>query len=148
MRNVIAFLIVFTGMLCSNVFADQIRLKNGDRLTGTIIKLDKDSLSMKTEFAGEVKVQWEALETISSNQPLYITLKDGQTIVGIVATTDGKIEVQTAEAGKVTITKGGIQLIRSKEEQTAYQAEIDHLRHPKLSDFWSVSRCWIQRDTW
>ncbi len=137
MRKVIAFLAVFIEVLSTNAFADQIRLKNGDRLTGTIIKSDKDSLSMKTEFAGEVKVLWEALEAISSNQPLYMTLKDGQTIVGIVATTDGKIEVQTTEAGKVTITKEAIQLIRSKEEQSAYQAEIDRLRHPKLSDFWS-----------
>jgi putative salt-induced outer membrane protein len=137
MPKVIAFLVLSIGILCTSVFADQIRLKNGDRLTGSIIKSDKDSLSMKTELAGEVKVQWEALEGISSNQPLYVTLRDGQTIVGIVTTTDGKIEIQTTEAGKVTINKEGIQLIRSKEEQTAYQAEIDRLRHPKLSDFWS-----------
>src|ERR1700730_2253952 len=137
MPKVIAFLVLSVGILCTTVFADQIRLKNGDRLTGSIIKSDKDSLSMKTEFAGEVKVQWETVEGISSTQPLYIALKDGQTIVGIVKTIDGKIEIQTTEAGKVTINKEAIQLIRSKEEQTAYQAEIDRLRHPKLSDFWS-----------
>lgn len=137
MPKVVAYLVLSIGILCTSAFADEIRLKNGDRLTGSIIKSDKDSLSMKTELAGEVKVQWEALEGISSNQPLYLTLKDGQTIVGIVTTTDGKIEIQTTEAGKVTIKKEAIQLIRSKEEQTAYQAEIDRLRHPKLSDFWS-----------
>src|SRR3989442_13654999 len=114
MRRVIPFLVIL-GTLSTNVFADQLSLKNGDRLTGTIVKSDKDNLSIKTEFAGEVKVQWEAVEAISSNQPLFITLKDGQTVVGIVATPDGKIEWQTADAGKVTITKASIQLIRSKE---------------------------------
>ena len=136
MRRVIPFLVIL-GTLSTNVFADQLSLKNGDRLTGTIVKSDKDNLSIKTEFAGEVKVQWEAVEAISSSQPLFITLKDGQTVAGIVATTDAKIEVQTAEAGKVTITKSAIQLIRSKEEQAAFQAETDRLCHPKLSDFWS-----------
>jgi hypothetical protein len=42
--------------VCSPLFADQIVLKNGDRLTGTIEKSDDKSLVMKTEFAGEVTV--------------------------------------------------------------------------------------------
>lgn len=137
MHKVIALLIVISGMLSADVLADQINLKNGDRLSGTIIKSDKESLSLKSEFVGEVKVQWAAIDAISSTQPLYITLKDGQVVVGAVATTQGGIEVQTADAGKVTISKAAIELIRSKEEQAAYQAEIDRLRHPKLSDFWS-----------
>ena len=44
--------------LCpSLLFADQIVLKNGDRLTGTIEKSDDKTLLIKTEFAGEVSVQ-------------------------------------------------------------------------------------------
>ena len=137
MHKVVAFLILTCGMLSADVLADQINLKNGDRLSGTILKSDKESLSIKSEFVGEVKVQWPAIEAISSDQPLYITLKDGQIIVGTVATIQGRIEVETTQAGKVTISKEAIELIRSKEEQTAYQAQIDRLRHPKLSDFWS-----------
>jgi hypothetical protein len=56
MPRVIAYLVLSIGIICTSAFADEIRLKNGDRLTGSIIKSDKDSLSMKTEFAGEVKV--------------------------------------------------------------------------------------------
>jgi hypothetical protein len=45
-----------TGMLClfaGSVVADQVTLKNGDRLTGTIVKSDAKTLLIKTEFAGE-----------------------------------------------------------------------------------------------
>jgi hypothetical protein len=59
-----------------SLIADQIVLKNGDRLTGTIEKSDDKSLVMKTEFAGEVTVQWPAIQDIKSEQRLHVALKD------------------------------------------------------------------------
>ena len=47
------------------LFADQIVLKNGDRLTGTIEKSDDKTLIIKTEFAGEVTVEWSAVQDIN-----------------------------------------------------------------------------------
>jgi small nuclear ribonucleoprotein (snRNP)-like protein len=70
--------------------ADQVTLKNGDRLTGTIVKSDAKIMLIKTEFAGEVSVQWDAVTSITSTQPLHLGLKDGETVVGTVATSDGK----------------------------------------------------------
>jgi len=137
MRKVILSIAAIVGVFSVDAFADHISLKNGDRLTGTITKSDQETLSIKSEFAGELKVQWAAIEAISSNQPLYITLKDGQVLAGVVNTINGRIEVQTTEVGKVTVSKDSIQLIRSKEEQAAYEAEINRARHPKLGDFWS-----------
>ena len=76
-----------TGMLCffaGSVVADQVTLKNGDQLTGAIVKSDAKTLLIKTEFAGEVTVQWDAVSAMVSSQPLHLALKDGQTIVGTV----------------------------------------------------------------
>jgi hypothetical protein len=36
---------------------------------------------------------------------LTLTLKDGQVLTGPVSTVEGKLEVQTAEAGQVTTAK-------------------------------------------
>ena len=63
---------VFLGMvLCLlgvSARADQVILKNGDRITGTIVKVDvkaddktKTVLLIKTELAGDVTVQWDAV---------------------------------------------------------------------------------------
>ena len=134
-RAILFALIIF--LLCPAVLADQIHLKNGDRLTGTIIKLDGEKLSLKAELAGEVTVPWSAIEQISSDQILHLTLKDGQVIVGTVATAAGRIEVQTKEAGKVTVSRDAIQTIRAPAEQAAYEAKIERLRNPRLSDLWS-----------
>jgi putative salt-induced outer membrane protein len=118
------------------VFADQITLKNGDRLTGDILRSDDKTLVIKSEFAGEVAVQWAAVDTISSTQTLHVALKDGQTIVGTATPRDGKVQLQTREAGAILTEKDSIVVIRSDKEQAAYDAELDRLRHPHLTDFW------------
>jgi hypothetical protein len=124
-------------LLAPRLFADQITLKNGDRLTGDIIKSDEKALVIKSEFAGEVTVQWAAVDTISSTQTLHVGLKGGQTIVGTATPNDGKVQLQTREAGTVLTTKDAIVVIRSDKEQAAYDAATERLRHPHLGDFWS-----------
>jgi hypothetical protein len=47
--------------------ADQVVLKNGDRLTGTIIKSDTKTLLIKTELAGDVNVQWDGIALMVSS---------------------------------------------------------------------------------
>src|SRR5437016_2479172 len=58
--------------------ADQITLTNGDRITGSIKSSDGTALTIKTDYAGELTVKWEAIKSISSDQPLYVSSKDGQ----------------------------------------------------------------------
>jgi putative salt-induced outer membrane protein len=132
--------VLFTGILCLLVVsarADQVTLKNGDRLTGTIVKADAKTMLIKTELAGEVNVQWDGVTSIVSTQPLHLGLKDGQTVVGTVATADGKFEVATKAAGEVTTPKDAVVTVRDDDEQKNYDAEVDRLRNPHLTDFWS-----------
>ena len=119
------------------LFADTISLKNGDRLTGTIEKSDGKTLVLKTEFAGEITVQWSAIDTINSTQPLHVGLSGGQMVDGPVTAKGGQIQVATTSAGVVTASKDSVQVIRSDAEEAAYDAGIERLRHPHLGDFWS-----------
>jgi putative salt-induced outer membrane protein len=118
--------------------SDQVTLKNGDRLTGAILKSDGKTLTIKY-YDGSVTVPWEQVEAISASGPLYLTLKGGQVVNGAVALVDRKVEVETAAAGKITADKDAVQLIRSKEDEAAYQAEIERYRNPKLLDLWTGS---------
>jgi putative salt-induced outer membrane protein YdiY len=133
----IFFLLIAAALLSPIAFADLVSLKNGDRLSGTILKSDGKTLVIKTEFAGDVTIQWAAIDGFSSTQTLHVGLAGGQMIVGQVATVDGTIQVTTQSAGVVTTQKDSIQLIRSDSEQAAYDAEADRLRNPHLTDFWS-----------
>lgn len=118
-------------------YADQVTLKNGDRLTGAIIKSDAKLLVIKSDFAGEVSIQWDAVTSIQSSQPIFIGLKDGQTIAGLVSTTDGKFVTETKDAGMITAPKDNVVTIRNQVEETAYNNQIERLRNPHLTDFWS-----------
>jgi len=118
---------------CSALFADQVVLKNGDRLTGTITKSDDKILLIKTEFAGDVTVQWAAVQEISSTQPLHVALSNGKTVVGPVSTVDGNLAVTTAASGSVNVSKGEVTALRSDAEQTAYDKSL----HPGLLQGWA-----------
>ena len=120
--------------------ADQVILKNGDRLSGTIVKSDEaaKTLIIKTDLEGTVNVKWDSITGLTSTTPLYLTLKDGQTIVGVVRTTaEGKLTVATKDTGEVSANSADVVAIRSGAEQKAYDAELDRLRNPRLTDFWS-----------
>lgn len=120
----------------TQLLADQVVLKNGDRLTGTIVDSDGKTLTMKSKFLGEVKIDWDAVQEISSDEPIYVSAKGGEVLVGKVTTADGKFTVETAGSGPVTVSKEAVQSVRSKEQQASYDSEIDRLRHPKLGDYW------------
>jgi putative salt-induced outer membrane protein YdiY len=128
---------VFLCVCATSALADQVTLKNGDRLTGTIVKSDAKALLLKTDFAGDVTLQWDAVTSIVSSQTLHLALKDGQTIVGTVTTTDGKFEIATKETGPVAANKDAVVNVRNDAEQKAYDDQIERLRHPHLTDFWS-----------
>jgi len=137
MRKSILLIATINIVFASAAFADQVTLKNGDRLTGTIVKSDAENLTLKSDLAGEVKIQWPGIAAMSSNQPLFITLKDGQVIIGTLATAGGRLEVSTTDAGSVAISKDAIASIRSREEQAAFLADVERSRHPRLGDVWT-----------
>lgn len=119
--------------LAQFLLADQITLSNGDRLTGTITKADGKTLVIKTEFAGEVTVQWPAISEINSSQPLHVALKSGQTVVGTVKTTDGNVEVASANAQPVAVIKDAVVSLRNQSEELAYEKA----QHPSLMEGWA-----------
>src|SRR6516165_6076682 len=89
---VVSFLL--SGTLACSLFGDQVTLKNGDRLSGTIIKSDAKTLTLKSEFEGEVTIQWDAVQKIAAAGPLYLTNKNGKVVSGQVTTEEGNFAVQ------------------------------------------------------
>jgi putative salt-induced outer membrane protein len=125
-------LIMFLG-LAPSVFADQITLKNGDRLTGTVVKSDGKTLVLHTEFAGDVTLQFAAITQITTDKELHVSTSDKRTVVGPVTSNDGKLEVATKAGGTVEVPVGNVVLIRNDAEQAAYDKSL----HPGLTHGWN-----------
>ena len=116
---------------------DKVTLKNGDRFSGTIVSADGKTLLLKTEFAGDVTVKWDAITAIESSQDLHLTLKDGQRLSGKVSTTDGKFVVAGAGTTAAPEEKDSIVAVRNDVEQKTFDTETEKMSHPKFNYFWS-----------
>ncbi|MGH9513280.1 MAG: DUF481 domain-containing protein [Terriglobales bacterium] len=115
------------------VLADQVVLKNGDRLSGDILKSDGKTLVMKTEFAGEVSIQWSAVDAIHSTQSLHVEVKGAPPATGTVAASGDTLEVKTETKGTVSIPRGEVLDMRNSEQEAAYERS----QHPGLTQGWN-----------
>jgi len=132
--------LLFILMAASLAQADRVTLKNGDRYSGTIVTGDGKTLLLKTEFAGDITIQWDAITAMESDEPVYLTLKDGIKLFGKVTTEDGKFVVAGATPtpnAPPAATKDTIVAVRDDAEQKAYDLNAERMAHPKFTYFWS-----------
>ena len=117
---------------CAALNAAQVTLKNGDRLTGTIVSLSDKKLTVKTDYAGDITIDWDAVAQFSSDQPMVVTKTNNQTVSGAVATQDSSVVVNTS-SGAQTIPQSDVTFIRSQADQAAYE----HSLHPGFFEDWT-----------
>jgi len=133
LRKIELFPLIVFLLISSAMFGDQVTLKNGDRLTGTVVKSDGKTLVLHTDAAGDVTFKFDAIQEISTSEQLHVTLKGGKTAVGPVTTSEGKIEIATKTAGTVEAPKEDVTLIRNDAEQQAFEK----LQNPGLLHGWN-----------
>ncbi len=129
-RFVLSFLVAC--VLLPAAWADQVLLKNGDRVTGSIVKKDGKNVTIKTDQIGLIVTSWDEIVSLTVDKPVNIVLKDGRTLQGTLATADGKVEVTTPQ-GKVNVAPGDVTAIRNADEEKAYQ----RLLHPGWGELWA-----------
>ena len=112
--------------------ADQVVLKNGDTITGTIIKKDGAKLTMKSEFLGEVTMAWDVVKSLRSDENLTVVLPGGESVLGKVNTTGDKLEVLTP-----TVTKSAPLAEVGSLRNPAEQHSWERLQHPGMLELWT-----------
>ena len=60
--------------------ADVIQLKNGDRVSGKILTMEETVLSVDTDYADVIKIDWEDVKGLTSEKPLWVSFHDGAVI--------------------------------------------------------------------
>src|SRR5271155_3809198 len=109
------------------VNAEQVSLKNGDHLTGTIVSMDGKKLVLKTAYAGDVSIDWDSVDQFVSDQPLVVTKSNQQTVIGTVKS-QGADYVVTTPQGAQTMAKSDVAVMRSPADQAAYEKSL----HPGM----------------
>ena len=78
----ILFIIFVTFLLPAAAGADQVVLKNGDRLTGSVVSMEKGKLVLKTSYAGELSIKWPEVASVKTDQPIQVETKGGKILNG------------------------------------------------------------------
>jgi putative salt-induced outer membrane protein YdiY len=126
------FVVGLLFLLAIPALADQLVLKNGDRLTGSITKSDGKQLVLKTDYAGDVTVKFEAIQSMTSAEDLRVSF-GGKTVVGPVTTSGDDVIVATKAAGPVEAPKASVTMLRSPAEEAAYEKSL----RPGLLNGWT-----------
>jgi putative salt-induced outer membrane protein YdiY len=83
-------------IMAGYVRADEVRLKNGDHLTGEVVTMENDKLILKTSYAGEIKISWKEVASIQTDAPIAVILNDESALKGITQPADGgKMKLDT-----------------------------------------------------
>jgi putative salt-induced outer membrane protein YdiY len=107
-------------------------MKDGDRITGKIMKKDGNAVTVASKNFGTVKLNWTDIESVTGQESLNVVLPGDQTVKGALKAEQGRVEVvgtgRTVEATEVVA-------IRNDAEQKAYE----RLLRPGILDLWAIT---------
>lgn len=135
LKTVVRLTLAFC-LCAATVLADKITLKNGDQVSGKIVNSDDKTIIVKSDFMGEVKVDRSAIVSITGDEPLNVTLKDGKTVKGKIETEAQTVQVQPPAGAPVAAPIDTVLAVRDDAAQHAWEREQERITHPKLNDFW------------
>lgn len=85
-------------LLASTALADdEIKLKNGDRVSGKITSLAGGKLVVETGFAGKLVIDWAQVVSVKTDAPVKVKLATDEVLEGkLTAGQEGRLKVETS----------------------------------------------------
>lgn len=110
-------------------------LKNGDRLTGTVVKLEGGKLTFKTAYAADpIVIRWDQVEKLAVAESMVLTIEHGSTRVkGLEA--DGKNVKLLEDSMSAELEGQKIKTLRSVADERIYQKTL----HPDWAHGWNFN---------
>ena len=68
--------------------ADEVFMKNGDRLSGKIVSKTGDKLVLETAYAGKIEIRWAGVSHLTTDKPVRIILDDETELKGMLLASD------------------------------------------------------------
>ena len=87
------------GIIKVSADADEIMLKNGDRLTGIVVSMENEQLTFATTYAGTITIKWPEVAQVKTADSIRIVLSDETVLKG---------DPKSSEAGTMKIKMGKI----------------------------------------
>lgn len=115
--------------------ADWIVLKDGDRVSGKILKKDGKNVTIQSRHFGTLTVPWESVAAVETDQPVNVVLPNEETFKASLQTRNGQIQVAPEEGTPRTVRPSEILALRNNAEQRTYE----RLLRPGIMDLWAIT---------
>jgi putative salt-induced outer membrane protein len=119
--------------LALTAFADQITMKDGDHISGEIVKKDGQTVTVKSKNFGTVTLKWDDVATVKTDEPINVALPGGKTVKAPIETQGNQIKIEVDNVQ--TVDPKDVITLRNDAEQKTYQRFL----HPGLLDLWSMT---------
>ncbi len=87
---------VFLSMMMVASAEDEVKLKNGDRLTGTVKSLAGGKLIIETAHSGPIKIDWSLVASVKVDAATKVKLVTGETLEGKISPgTEGRLKIES-----------------------------------------------------
>ena len=100
--------------------ADEVILTNGDRISGTVVELAGGKLSIKTEYAGTIKIDWAKIDTFATDEPIYVRIGDNL------------VRATVSTAGGGTVTLSSEDLLDPEPAELSRMSEMSYEKKPAV----------------
>jgi putative salt-induced outer membrane protein YdiY len=105
-------LVLLTACAAAPCLADEVRLKNGDRITGKVVEASGGKLKISTEAAGDLTIDMKEVQTFTTDEPVEVRLKDGTVTRTRVAASESAGAISTG--GETDVTLSSVKSVSSK----------------------------------
>ncbi len=104
--------------------ADEVVMKNGDKITGKVVDLAGGKLKVETAHSGVIVLDWGQVASLKTDGPVKVKLVTGETVEGkIGAGQDGKILVESPGAGPLELAPDRVKAFN--EPPVAWHGSVD-----------------------
>ena len=101
-NRIIGFSLILMLLLMGYAHADEVIMKNGDRLKGEIVSMEAGKLIFRTPYASRNVIPWGQVKRLTSDGTLEVSLPDKETLKGRAVKGEDGVLILEPESGPAT----------------------------------------------
>jgi putative salt-induced outer membrane protein YdiY len=87
-------------LLATSAASDEIKLKNGDRLTGTVKSMAGGKVTFETAHSGTLQIAWGEIASLTTDGKHKVRMVTGEEVEGKLSGQEGKLKVASEGAAQ------------------------------------------------
>jgi hypothetical protein len=105
--------------------ADELMMKNGDRLQGSVVSMSLGKLVFKTSYAGKITIKWEEVKSLTTETSMEAYLRNEETLIGKIKAGEDNVLILEPADGSPPVPVS--------------TAQVKSLEQPKLPAGWEFT---------